>query len=323
MYSGQYSYSSTPTNSAHTQAGYFSSSDSHRAMDDKERQYQTQQLPSQSQSLPSIHEALGSESSLSLYPGTPNFGQQSQHNPHAPPTSLSSNLGARANGDGPSGPPNPFSSGPSSGSMMREPSFSQPTQAPADVSRSSLTSVSSTGSRNASINSPTQSARTGITSIAGSQASGYEYGGPRASASSAASGGGYGPFSQSFSFQQPQQAPAYPVATYPGGSWKSGAADQATRPGDVKGDVAGHPGVAGQPHADSTKRQLEFYDVETPLHEVGFALLNSFPFHHLDGNADEPRSPISADTGFLATLCLENTSDPASGIGNGITTLPR
>lgn len=303
MYPGQYPYPTPTTTSGSagpTQAGYFSLVDHHRAMDDKEKQLQTQQPPRQS--LPSIHEALGSENTLSLYPGAPTFGQQSQSTHHATPPSLSSNLAARANGEGLPGPPNPFSGTSSAGSLLREPSFSQPGPLPADVSRSSLTSVSSQGSRNASLNSPTQSARTGITSIAGSQTSAYEYG-PRTSASSAASTSGYGPFSQSFSFQ-PQQAPAYPLANYEtrpyaGGPWKPGAADQASRPGDLKGEVTG---VAGQPHSDSAKRPLDAYDVEAPLSEISDISTRTLDFSRHYANRVHQSQRSGSVAGALPSL---------------------
>lgn len=290
MYSGQslpYAYP-TPTTSAgpsqSTQSGYFPSSEPHRAIEEKEeRQCPVQP---QRQSLPSIHEALGTENPLPLYSGPPTSGPPSQPTHQAPPPSLASNL-VRPNGDGPPGPPNPFSNAPSTGSLLRDSSFSQPGQLPADAPRSSLASVSSQGSRNASLNSlssgksSTRSATTGITSVAGSQ-TGYEYG-ARTSASSAASTGGHGPFSQSFSFQ-PQQAPTYPLApydsrSYAGGPWKPGAAAEPARLVEVKGEVVGHPGIAGQLHGDSAKRQLDVHDVETSLNEVGLGfLLFSFFF---------------------------------------------
>lgn len=122
--------------------------------------------------------------------------------------------------------------------------------------------------------SPTQSAKTGITSISGSQVgSGYEYSAPP-SAGSVASPNGYGAFSQSFSFQpQPPSNAAtyastsYDARSYAGTSWKPGVPETA-RVDDVKPSLATRPAIAGQPQSDSVKRHLDIYDVETSLNEV-------------------------------------------------------
>lgn len=256
MYSGRSTPYSLPTSSAssHQSSGYFSSMDVHRPADDKGQPSQPQM---QRQSLPSIHEALGSENSL---PPTTAFGPPSKPASHQAPHSS-----ARSPLDGP--PPNrSYSSVSSSGSLLREPSFSQPSGPQyADASRSSLASVSSQGSRNASLSSPTQSAHTGITSIAGSQASIYEFG-QRASASSTPSNGGYGPVSHSFSFHS-QQSPQNPYfrRSYGSGSWKP----ESVHAAEAKRDVVGHSPLYG----DSGKHHLDIYDCESPLNEVRYIVI--------------------------------------------------
>lgn len=267
MYPGQslpYPYTPTTSSGGSSQSGYFTSLDSHRAMEEREKQNCVQP---QRQSLPSIHEALGRDNPLPPSSGPPTSNAQSQPTNHTPPSSLSSNLVARTGADGPSVPQHLYSNAPPAGPVLRESSISQ---LQADASRSSLASASSQGSRNASINSPTHSSRTGITSIAGSQGSSYDYG-ARTSASSAASGG-YGPLPQSFSFQQPHHTPPYPAPSYearlyPNGPWRSSVTDQ-SRMGEVKGEYYGHPGLTGASQTDSVKRHLDIYDAESPLNEV-------------------------------------------------------
>ncbi|GLA22301.1 transcriptional regulator family: GATA type zinc finger [Aspergillus niger] len=273
MYPGQplpVSYT-TSTGSGHLQAGYISPPDSRRALEEEKDKQQQQP---QRQSLPSIHEALGNDNHLP-YPAPTPAPQQAHH---APPHSLPPNIVGRPATEGPPGPPNPFSSGAATGPFVREPAFQHQLQA--EASRSSLTSINTQDSRNASLQSlnsgksPTQSAKTGITSISGSQVgSGYEYSAPP-SAGSVASPNGYGAFSQSFSFQPqpPSNAPAYPSAsydarTYGGTSWKPGVPETA-RVDDVKPGLATRPAIAGQPQSDSVKRHLDIYDVETSLNEI-------------------------------------------------------
>ncbi|PWY92118.1 sexual development transcription factor NsdD [Aspergillus heteromorphus CBS 117.55] len=276
MYPGQplpHSYS-TSTGSVPLQAGYISPPDSRRALEEEKEKQQPQP---QRQSLPSIHEALGNDNHLP-YPAPTSAPPQQAH--HAPPShSLSSNLVGRPGTEGPPGPPNPFMNSASTGPFMREPAFSHQPQLQAEASRSSLTSINTQDSRNASLQSlssgksPTQSAKTGITSISGSQTgSGYEYSAPP-SAGSVASPNGYGAFSQPYPFQSqpPPSAPAYPSASYDtrpyvGAPWKPGA-PEATRVDEVKG-LAARPAVAGQPQAESVKRHLDIYDVETSLNEI-------------------------------------------------------
>ncbi|PYH32856.1 GATA-type sexual development transcription factor NsdD [Aspergillus neoniger CBS 115656] len=274
MYTGQplpVSYTSS-TGPGHLQAGYISPPDSRRALEEEKDKQQQQP---QRQSLPSIHEALGNDNHLPYPAPTPAPPQQAHH---APPHSLPSNIVGRPATEGPPGPPNPFSSGAATGPFMREPAFQHQLQA--EASRSSLTSINTQDSRNASLQSlnsgksPTQSAKTGITSISGSQVgSGYEYSAPP-SAGSVASPNGYGAFSQSFSFQpQPPSNAAtyastsYDARSYAGTSWKPGVPETA-RVDDVKPSLATRPAIAGQPQSDSVKRHLDIYDVETSLNEI-------------------------------------------------------
>lgn len=271
MYSGQpppYSYS-TPAHNPGAPPGYISPPDSRRAFDEEKEKLAQQQR----QSLPSIHEALGNENPLP-YTAPPTSAPPAQQ-AHAPPRPLSSSLAKRPSAEGPSGPPNPFSSS-SSGSMFRDPQFQQP-PLQADVSRSSMNTQES---RNPSLNSlgssgrsPTQSAKTGVTSISGSQpSSGYEYSAPP-SAGSVASPNGYGAIPPSFSFQSqpPPNAPSYPASqydprSYMGLPWKP-AGGEPIPAEDLKGGL-GRPVLPGHPYGDSVKRHLDIYDVEASLNEV-------------------------------------------------------
>ncbi|KAL3482253.1 hypothetical protein BJX99DRAFT_84819 [Aspergillus californicus] len=246
------SYFSTPTSS---NPGYISPPESRRAPEEEKEKPR--------QSLPSIHEALGNDNPLPYPPPTSAPPQQ----PHsAPPPHHISSIG-RSGGEGPSGPPNPFSNGAPTGAFSTL--SHQQSQLQAEASRSSLTSLNTQDSRNASLQSlssgksPTQSASTGITSIAGSQAgSGYEYNPPH-SAGSVASPNGYSTYSQqpfSFQSQAPPGAPVYPATTYDSHPYIA-------RVEEVKGGINGHP-FAGPPSNDSMKRHLDVYDVEASLHEM-------------------------------------------------------
>ncbi|KAB8259115.1 hypothetical protein BDV32DRAFT_60050 [Aspergillus pseudonomiae] len=275
MYSGQPLPCSYPTSSASApsvQPGYISPTDSRRVLEEEKEKQQSQP---QRQSLPSIHEALGNDNPLPYPAPTSAAPQQPQHAPHS--HLLSSNVIGRPTVEAPPGPSNPFSNVISSGPyVVRDSAYPQP-QLQAEASRGSLASVTTQDSRNHSIQSlssgksPTQSQKTGITSIAGSQTgSAYEYSAPT-SAGSIASPNGYGPFPQNFSFQSqpPPNAPAYPVAydTRPyGTTWKSGVPEMAR----VEEMKAGHTGraIAGQIPGDSVKRHLDVYDVETSLNEI-------------------------------------------------------
>ncbi|KAJ5594019.1 uncharacterized protein N7459_000227 [Penicillium hispanicum] len=258
MYAGQplpYSYG-PPATSAPSQPGYISPPESRRVLEDEKDKLGGRQ------SLPSIHEALGNDNSL--YPA-PTSAQPPQPGHTAPP----SHLIGRSSAEGPPGPPNPFSNGPGSGSLMREPVFTHQTQLQADASRTSLASINTQESRNASIHSlstgksPTQSAKTGITSVSGSQnSSAYDYSAPP-SAGSVASPNGYSHFPPNYSFpQQPPSGPSYPPAPYDNRAYMG-----APRVEEVKGGFVGRP-MPGQPHSDSVKRHLDVYDVETSLNEI-------------------------------------------------------
>ncbi|KAJ5111530.1 hypothetical protein N7532_002065 [Penicillium argentinense] len=236
MYAGQpLPYSYAPATSVPSQPGYISPSESRRTLEDEKDKTTPRQ------SLPSIHEALGNDSALP-YPA-PTSAPQSQPGHTAPPSHLIGRSGA----EGPPGPPNPFSSnGPPAGSLMRESGY--PHQNPLQVE--------ATGK------SPTQSAKTGITSVSGSQnSSAYDYSAPP-SAGSVASPNGYSHFPPNYSFPPSQPGgPSYPPAHY------DGRYMGAPRVDEVKGGFVTRP-IPGQPHSDSVKRHLDVYDVETSLNEI-------------------------------------------------------
>ncbi|KAL4921983.1 hypothetical protein BDW62DRAFT_208141 [Aspergillus aurantiobrunneus] len=271
MYPNQppYSYSTTPTSAG---PGYISPPESRRADDEKEK--------APRQSLPSIHEALGNDNPLPYPPAT----SAPQHNSAAPPHPVV----GRSGGEGPSGPTNPFSNG---NSFLRESSLSHQPQLQTEASRSSLASLNTQDSRNASLHSissgksPTQSASTGITSISGSQVgAGYEYNVPP-SAGSVASPTGYGSFSQPFPFQSqpPPGAPVYPAASYDSRPYV------ASRMDEMKGGVPGPP-FAGPPH-DSAKRHLDVYDIEVSLNEMVDLSTRTVEFsRHYANKAHQSRS---------------------------------
>ncbi|KAL4878620.1 hypothetical protein BJY04DRAFT_108176 [Aspergillus karnatakaensis] len=279
MYPNQhppFSYSTTPTNAA---PGYISPPESRRADDEKEKQ-------APRQSLPSIHEALGNDNPLP-YPPTSAPPQQPHSAP--PPHHLSNNLVARSGGEGPSGPPNPFSNG---GPFLHESSLNHQPQLQAEVSRSSLASLNTQDSRNASLHSlssgksPTQSTSTGITSIAGSQnGPGYEYNGPT-SAGSVASPTGYLGYSQPFSFQSqpPPGAPVYPGTSYDSRTYGG------TRMDEMKGGISGHQYPGPLPN-DSAKRHLDVYDFESSLNEMVDLTSRTMDFsRHYANKAQQSRS---------------------------------
>ncbi|KAJ6072130.1 hypothetical protein N7499_010144 [Penicillium canescens] len=239
---GQLPYSYASTNAP--QPGYISPTESRRVIEDEKDKPR--------QSLPSIHEALGNDNPLPYPAPTSAPPPQSAH-------TASSHLG-RSTAEGPAGPPNPFNGPP--GSMMREPGFSHQAQL-AEASRASLNSINTQDSR-ASLHSlstgksPTQSAKTGLTSVSGSQNSGYEYSAPT-SAGSVAFPSGYGHFPPNYTFSS-QPGPSYPPH-YDNRSY------MAPRVEEVKGGFVSRP-MSGPPHSDSVKRHLDVYDVETSLNEI-------------------------------------------------------
>ncbi|KAJ5707521.1 Zinc finger NHR/GATA-type [Penicillium malachiteum] len=238
------------------QPGYISPPESRRVEEEKDK--------TSRQSLPSIHEALGKDNHLP-YPAPTSAPPppQSGHAGHAG-HSAPSHLIGRSSAEGPAGPPNPF--GPASGSLMREPAYPHQNQHQADPSRNSLASINSQDSRNASLHSistgksPTQSAKTGITSVSGSQNSVYDYSAPP-SAGSVASPNGYSHFPPNYSFPQPSGT-SYPPPSYDNRQYMG-----APRVDGVKGGYGARP-MPGQPHSDSVKRHLDVYDVETSLNEI-------------------------------------------------------
>ena len=256
MYSGQslpYSYA-PPANNA-PPPGYISPPESRRVIEEEKDK-------ASRQSLPSIHEALGKDNHLP-YPPAPTSAPPPQSGHAAPPSHLIGRPGA----EGPAGPPNPFSNGPAG--------YPHQNQLQPDPSRNSLASINSQESRNASLHSlstgksPTQSAKTGITSVSGSQNSVYDYSAPP-SAGSVASPNCYSHFPPNYSFSQPS-GPSYPPASYDNRPYMG-----APRVDEVKGGFVGRP-MPGQPHSDSVKRHLDAFDVETSLNEVWI-----FPYFFFD-----------------------------------------
>lgn len=236
MYAGQpLSYAYAPS----AQPGYISPSQARRGIEDEKDKHTPRQ------SLPSIHEALGNDSLP--YPA-PTSAPPPQSHP-AP-----SHIAGRPSTEGPSGPPNPFNP------VMREPGYHPPQL---QDSHSSLTSVNTQDSR-ASLHSlstgksPTQSAKTGITSV-GSQHSTYEYSAPT-SAGSVASPNGYSHFPPNYSFQS-TTGHSYQPASYDNRPYMGARVDE---------PKAGYVGRPIPPHSDTVKRHLDVYDVEQSLNEVWF-----------------------------------------------------
>ncbi|KAJ5481807.1 Zinc fingerNHR/GATA-type [Penicillium sp. IBT 31633x] len=253
MYTGQHlPYSYAPSASG-PPPGYVSSPEARRAIEDEKEKHTPRQ------SLPSIHEALGNDNPLP-YP-TPTSAPPSQSTHSAPP----SHIIGRPSAEGPSGPPNPFSNPPPTGTMIREPGFAHQAQLQADPSRSSLASINTQDSRNPSLHSistgksPTQSSKTANTSVGSQNSSGYEYSAPT-SAGSVASPNGYSHFPQNYSFQTQPAGHSYPPAPYDNRPYMG-----ASRVEEVKGGFVGRP---APPHSDSVKRHLDVFDVETSLNEV-------------------------------------------------------
>lgn len=279
IYGGQplpYSYAhTTATAAAPISAGHLPLSQSRRKSDDD---HQQGLAPLHRQSLPSIHEALGGNGAALPYVGPPTSVA-----PPPPPSSLPASLSGRGS-EAPAGPLNPFSNGP-----LREPAFLHQSGPGAissqDPSQSSLASIKTHESRNASLQSiastrsPTQSSRTGVTSLSGSQNSlAYENSAPAsASVGSVASPSSYGPFPPNYSFH-PHQTPPSAASSYTPGPyesrpyqgpqpWKPPPSEQ-PRLDDPRSVMAGRPAPPGQPHSDSVKRHLDCYDIETSLQEV-------------------------------------------------------
>ncbi|KLJ13733.1 hypothetical protein EMPG_11336 [Blastomyces silverae] len=276
-----YSYLSSAT-SRSTPAGsaQVSPTDTRRPGDeDKDQKPPSQtQHTLQRQSLPSIHEALGSDTLP--YPHT----ASSSSNPGQPPVSaaMPSNIVARPGAEGPSGPPNPFST---STPFPRDNPFSAHSSVQSgpphpEGQRSSFASTHSQDSRNPSIpslssgKSPTQSSKTGTPSLTNSQSSGYEFTGS-SSAGAMSSPNNYPPYSQPapFGAHAPNgppslQYPTGPYETRPGfvPPWNQNGIDPA-RIEDMQQGVRVTNGTTA-PHSESVKRQLDGYDVESSYHEI-------------------------------------------------------
>lgn len=221
------------------------------------------------QSLPSIHEALGNDSPLP-YPSPSSSSSVSQHPPYHP---LQSSVMPRPATEGPTGPPNPFSSShQTSAPFLREPQYlTQPSHSappPGDTSRSSLASISTQDSRKHSVpsassgKSPTQSATTTATSLSATQGPSYDHGTSPSSR----------PPSDSYVVSQTAPYAAqgpnhHPSASYDGrghhGQWSDGRIDE-------KGGFPGsRPGISSAPPHESMKRHYDGYDLEASLNEVG------------------------------------------------------
>jgi hypothetical protein len=122
--------------------------------------------------------------------------------------------------------------------------------------------------------SHTQSAKTGNTSVSGSQnSSHYDYSAPPSAPPSArnfASPNSCSHFPPNYSFppsqqqqqQSPPSGPSYPPAPYDNRPYIG-----APRVEEVKGGFVGRP-MPSQPHSDSVKRHLDVYNVEKSLNEI-------------------------------------------------------
>ncbi|PYH63949.1 GATA-type transcription factor [Aspergillus vadensis CBS 113365] len=271
MYSNQslpLSYSAL-TGSDHLQSGGISSPASRRILKKDKRQRQHQR-----QTLPSIHETLENDNDLS-YP--------------APTLGLSDPLN--------------FFSSISTGPLMQEFGY--------QVTRSKSASINTQHARNASLQShnfgkaPTQSTKTGITSISGCQVdSVYEYSVPSTPPTgSLALSNDYSAFSQPFSFQSYLQInrPDYPSASYDarpyaGALWKPGM-------DNIKTNLAARPTVVGQPQSDSIECHLDINEVETFLHEITAISTRVLDFsrHYITRtHQDQHPGPV---LGHLPTIC--------------------
>lgn len=217
------------------------------------------------QSLPSIHEALGNENPLP-YPGHPSSGAPAHSAHHHPPPP---NVLSRPSAEGPTGPPNPFSNN-TAPSFLRDSQYhpQQHSPAPADPSRSSLVSLSTQDSRKQSLQSvsgksPTTSTQTAPTSISTSQ---YDYSTPTSVITSPNTYGSSQPYS--WPSQPPTSQPgSYDSRSYNGNAWKANI--DPMRVDDKRELIRPAGAPLGQPHSDSVKRQLDSYDVESSLAEVG------------------------------------------------------
>lgn len=276
MYPGpppSYAYPSNPVSSIPPPPPSHSHSPAPRRSMELDKDPSQSQLPRQS--LPSIHEALGNAENSLPYPGHPSSGTPSHSAHHHPPPP---NVLSRPSAEGPTGPPNPFSTN-STPAFLRDSQYhpQQHSPGPAEPSRSSLVSLSTQDSRKQSLQSvsgksPTASTQTAPTSISTSH---YDYSAPTSVIASPNT------YTQPYSWpSQPSttQPGSYDGRSYSGSSWKASNDPMSV---DDKRDVVpiGHPRRSvvpiSQPHSDSIKRQLDSYDVESSLAEVRLTRLTT------------------------------------------------
>ncbi|KAJ5244966.1 Zinc finger NHR/GATA-type [Penicillium chrysogenum] len=287
VFAGQPLHYSNTRSSAPPQPGYISPREARRAIEDKKNEHTPRQ------SLPSIHEALGNDNPLSYPAPTSALPPQSAH-----PAPLTHLIG-RPSAEGPAGPPNPFSNRPTTGSLMRQPGFPRQVQLQAEASRSSLTSIDTQDSLNASLyslstgKSPTQSVKPGIASVGSRKTSGDEYGAPTF-AGSVASPNSRPRLPPTYSFQSQPGDHSYPPAPYDNRPYVG-----SSRVEEVNSGFVGRP---IPPHSDSLKRHLDVYDVETSLNEIvelSTRILN-FSWHYAARVHQKQRS--GSILGFLPSL---------------------
>lgn len=264
-----YSYPSSATSSAPGHSGYISPPESRRTFEDEKDSHVHRQ------SLPSIHEALGSDKSLPYSTPAPTSNAPPSHTPTIANTPSTAHRPAPD--AGPSGPPNPFSHGQVTAPYLRENPYaqmrSQPEPQRSNGGPSAPPSQDPRAPTFQALNgpkSPPPPPRTASQSYSSTPyAPSYDYQ-PKPSATT--SPNGYNPPYQApfgYSTQPPSAPSSYPTApydsrAYPGG-WKAGGPEQ-MRPD--KRVISRAP--PGPPHNESIKRQLDVFDIEASLNEVGF-----------------------------------------------------
>ena len=190
------------------------------------------------------------------------------HNHKQEHTAPPSHLIGRPSAKGASGPPNSCSNETPLGSPTRDSGYSHQGQLQSDASCNGVTSTNTADSRNTSLHSlstsksPTQSAKTGITSVSGSQSSSGHDRSAQQSADSVASPNRYSYLPSNYSFRSQPSGPSYTPAHYNIRPYIG-----SPRVDEVKGVFMGRP-IPGQPNSDSVKQHLGVYDVETSLNEV-------------------------------------------------------
>lgn len=266
--------------------GLLSPPESRRTSGDEKEQ----QRPPARQSLPSIHEALGSEQSLSSYPAPPPSAPASAPQSFLPPSSTASPSDQRqrtfsVDHINTQGPPNPFSHPRSP--FMNTPSSTAPPPPPPQAQSESLPRPSfSSTQHNPKLPTlhplrTTQSPPVGAarpnqpySSYPSQPSSAYESSAPHSA----------GPMNPQYGYSQyppnyPLSAPppsgpnsGYPPSAatysapprYPPPSWRSDGAEL-SRLEEKK--LGGRSSLA--PYGESVKRHLESFDLEASLNEVG------------------------------------------------------